>query len=79
MYYKFSGFTQKLTGSAPLVAYAPQVSRREVSCLRQSEIAMTFNIHSVTTLLVFLSGLRDVLFLDIRVIVLLLLLFISKI
>ncbi|XP_004085104.1 cytochrome c oxidase subunit 7A-related protein, mitochondrial [Oryzias latipes] len=24
MYYKFSGFTQKLTGSAPTVAYNPQ-------------------------------------------------------
>ncbi|XP_078135691.1 cytochrome c oxidase subunit 7A2-like, mitochondrial isoform X1 [Sander vitreus] len=25
MYYKFSGFTQKLTGSAPTAAYSPQV------------------------------------------------------
>ncbi|KAM4526519.1 cytochrome c oxidase subunit 7A-related protein, mitochondrial [Fundulus heteroclitus] len=24
MYYKFSGFTQKLTGTAPTVAYSPQ-------------------------------------------------------
>ncbi|XP_029383780.1 cytochrome c oxidase subunit 7A2-like, mitochondrial [Echeneis naucrates] len=24
MYYKFSGFTQKLTGSAPMAAYCPQ-------------------------------------------------------
>ncbi|XP_023676016.1 cytochrome c oxidase subunit 7A-related protein, mitochondrial [Brienomyrus brachyistius] len=30
MYYKFSGFTQKLTGSAPLVAYAPQGFRPAV-------------------------------------------------
>lgn len=28
MYYKFSGITQKLTGSGPAVAYNPQVSQR---------------------------------------------------
>ncbi|KAA8581396.1 hypothetical protein FQN60_002977 [Etheostoma spectabile] len=30
MYYKFSGFTQKLTGSAPTAAYSPQGLRPSV-------------------------------------------------
>lgn len=29
MYYKFSGFTQRLTGAAPSTAYSPQVRARD--------------------------------------------------